>query len=908
MALRGLSFGLLVLAATAAFARPEHKQSLKRYYGEALPAALVACSTCHVVPAGVSESKLAEDAPPHNAFGTRLRELGEQLEAEGKPFDLISRLKVVAREDADGDNIANELELLAGRSPGNREDLPDKDALAAAVAAQHRFQQQYRWEPFVTVKRPPVPTVRNTAWVRNPIDAFIAAEHESRGLTPQPKASREVLLRRVYLDLIGLPPTREELHAFREDAASDAYEQVVERLLKDPRYGERWGRHWMDVWRYSDWAGWGQQVRDSQPHIWRWRDWIIESLNADLPYDQMIVQMLAADELMPEDQNALRATGYLVRNFKLLSREQWMQDTVDHTALAFLGLTVKCARCHDHMYDAIKQKEYYGLRAIFEPHHVRTDRVPGQLDTAKDGLPRVYDKDLTVATYFYNRGDERTPDKEHPIAPCVPAALGGKLTVEEVKLPQLAYSPEKAEFVTELMLSAAKQAIDDARGKLEAARKKGNDSESQLAELDVQLAEARQASLEATIRIERLEDTGGKDEQAAIDATTKQRQSAVLEARRSVLAGEQAVERAKTAADESAKKAEEKPDDAKLKQAAEKAKTDLAAAEKKLTEARTQLEKAEANAQLPPSTEYEKRKLQTYPATSTGRRLAFARWIANKDNPLTARVAVNHIWLRHFGQPLVETVFDFGANGRAPAMPALVDWLAAELMEKWSMKDLHRLIVTSAAYRMQSGVSEANEAIDRDNRFVWQFRSRRLEAEAVRDSLLYVSGQLDATQGGPEIDHNQGLASRRRSVYFRHAAEKQMTLLKLFDAPAVTECYQRKESIVPQQALALANSDLALVQARLLARRIARECSEPAEFVTAAFEQVLTRAPVSDELTECLAFLEQQAELLKANQAKLAGTTNDPADGAKPTADVALRVRENLVHVLLNHHEFVTVR
>lgn len=801
---------------------------------------------------------------------------------------------------------------------------------ALNVQAQERASKPYTWNPFAPVVRPDVLAAQSPAASHNPIDAILAAEHEARGLTPRPEAPRQVLLRRVYLDLIGLPPTREELHAFLDDSSSDAYEQVVDRLLADPRYGERWGRHWMDVWRYSDWAGWGQQVRDSQPHIWHWRDWIIESLNRDLPYDQMIVQMLAADELMPEDRDALRATGYLVRNFKLLSREQWMQDTVDHAFLAFQGLTVKCARCHDHMSDPISQNEYYRLRAIFEPYHVRTDRVPGELDTAKDGLPRVYDKELAAATYFYKRGDERQADKEHPLQPGVPAALGGKLAIEEIKLPVLAHSPEKADYVIAMLVAASQEAIATAQSKLEAARPKGVEAEVKLAELDVALAEARHAALVATLAVEQLEDSGGKErdtaawEQAALTASARQRETALLDARRGVLVAEQSLEKAQAAKDATAKKAVEQPDEAKLKQAAEKAGKDAADGETKLMEAREQLTKTEATAAQPGTTEYEKRKQQTYPQASTGRRLAFARWIANPDNPLTARVAVNHIWLRHFGQPLVESVFDFGGAGKNPALPALVDWLAAELMQPsinaqsamrnpqlvpWSIKHVHRLIVTSAAYRRHSTGDAANVAIDRDNQFFWQYRPRRLEAEAVRDSLLYVAGQLDLTQGGPEIDHNQGLTSRRRSLYFRHAAEKQMTLLKLFDVAAVTECYQRKESIVPHQALALANSELSLVQARLLARRLVEQHNlQDAEFTNAAFEQILTRSPTNEELRECVAFLGQQIELLKSNPPAASAVATTAADGTKPSADAALRARENLIHVLLNHHEFVTVR
>jgi hypothetical protein len=241
------------------------------------------------------------------------------------------------------------------------------------------------------VKRPVVPTHRDAG--ANPVDAFLAQARTERGLKTRPEASREVLLRRVFMDLVGVNPTPTERTDFLKDEAPGAYERLVERLLVDPRHGERWGRHWMDVWRYSDWAGWadGNQVRDSKPHVWRWRDWIVESLNTDKPYDRMLAEMVAADELAPEDPGALRATGFLVRNYKLLSREQWLEDTVKHTFQAFLGVTVGCAKCHDHMTDPIPQRDYYAVRAIFEPHQVRTDRVPGQLDTGKDGLARAYD-------------------------------------------------------------------------------------------------------------------------------------------------------------------------------------------------------------------------------------------------------------------------------------------------------------------------------------------------------------------------------------------------------------------------------------------------------------------------------------------------------------------------------------
>ncbi len=361
--------------------------------------------------------------------------------------------------------------------------------------------------------------------MRNPIDAFVAAEHEARGLRPRPEAAKAVLLRRVFLDVIGLPPTPEELRAFLADDSVDAYDRVIDRLLSSRLYAERWGRHWMDVWRYSDWAGWGMQVRDSQPHVWRWRDWIIDSLDADKGYDRMVVEMLAGDELAPEDPDVLRATGYLVRNFKLLSREKWMQDVVDHTSQAFLGVTFGCARCHDHMYDPVLQKEYYQVRAIFEPHNVRIDRVAGQVDTAKDGLARVFDADLTAKTLLFVRGDDRTPGKE-PLQPGVPDALGGSpFTIQPVALPKSATTPDRRPLVRAALLAAADQVLNTAKTvetqKQGAAAialvfgvssKNGGEfpkilHEARLAGIDRRIAESRFVGLGAELNAEKLEDS-----------------------------------------------------------------------------------------------------------------------------------------------------------------------------------------------------------------------------------------------------------------------------------------------------------------------------------------------------------------------------------------------------------------
>jgi hypothetical protein len=391
--------GASVLFALGAEGTPANKVALERHFGKFLGKGLQSCTTCHEAATRKDPESLEEI--PHNAFGEALRKAGRRLRSEGKKREMEARLGIVGGEDSDGDGVDNLTELLLGHNPGVGKDVPSSQELARVGERREAFAaflKEYRWRPFEVVSRPGVPGNKaeggrqKDEWGRNEIDAFVLERQRAHGVTPSREAPRGVLLRRVYLDLVGLNPTPEEIAAFEGDESSDAYEKVVDRLLADPRYGERWGRHWMDVWRYSDWAGWagGGQIRDSQPHIWRWRDWIVESLNADKPYDRMVLEMLAGDEAFPEDESALRATGFLVRNYKKLSREQWMEDVVNHTSRAFLGVTMHCAKCHDHKFDPVTQEEYYRMRAVFEPHNVRIDPVAGVTDATKDGLPRVF--------------------------------------------------------------------------------------------------------------------------------------------------------------------------------------------------------------------------------------------------------------------------------------------------------------------------------------------------------------------------------------------------------------------------------------------------------------------------------------------------------------------------------------
>ncbi|MSU35630.1 MAG: DUF1553 domain-containing protein [Pedosphaera sp.] len=893
-----LMAGLLATALLPTEATPANKAALERHFDRFLARKLARCTTCHLPSEAKNPKNLADF--PHNPFGARLRQVGDEVRQSGKALDLDDRLNRIASEDADVDGVDNRTELLLGHNPGDKDDVPDPTELGGAAGRLNAFEQflaGYRWRPFEPVRRPPVPVVAPAPGGferRNPIDDFLAAEWAQRRLKPRPIAPRDVLLRRVYQDLIGLNPDPGEQAAFLADNSATAWETVVDRLLDDPRYGERWARHWMDVWRYSDWAGWadGNQVRDSKPHIWRWRDWIVESLNADLPYDRMVTEMLAADEQSPADPNALRATGFLVRNYKMLSREQWLEDTVKHTAQAFLGLTAGCAKCHDHMYDPISQREYYALRAIFEPHQVRTDRIPGHVEVARDGLVRAFDSTNTP-TWLFVRGDERNPLTNEVITAGVPEALGGKLEIEEVILPPAAQYPDDREFVRDDLLAMSARAIATAQtAAAEQASSTHATPEKRVeAALLLDLIEKQHRVLSEQIGRERslgaIATSTVTPDNGATNLVLLQRTVSVADA---LLRLHQA--RVATGADPA-----KAPADARKK---------LEDANRAHTEAVNTL----AN---PLNAQFQARTRDTYPSHSTGRRLAFAKWLTSPENPLTARVAVNQIWLRHFGRGLVPTVSDFGRNGRPPSNPQLLDWLAAELMAPgtspssdsrgargpaavltrgaWRMKHLHRLIVTSAAYRLASTPSEDNLKLDPDNIFLWRMSSHRLEAESIRDNLLGVAGNLDSTRGGPEIDHQLALTSTRRSLYLRHAAEKQAEFLQIFDGPSVTECYERHPSVMPQQALALANSELALRQARLLARRLQASFeADPDRAVGDAFRYVLARSPTAGELRECHCFLESQSQPVS------------------PEAGRSNRALENLALVLFNHNDFVTVR
>ena len=808
--------------------------------------------------------------------------------------------------------------------------------------------------------RPVVPEVKNREWVRNPIDAFVAAQHEKRGLEPAADADKHVLLRRVYIDLTGLPPDREEMDAFLADSSADAYEKVVDKLLESSRYGERWGRHWMDVWRYSDWYGWKKQnqVRYSHRHVWRWRDWIIESVNEDKGYDRMIVEMLGGDELAPDDPDIVRATGYLARNWYMFNRNVWLQETVEYTAAAFLGMTVKCARCHDHKFDPVLQTDYFRLRAFFEPHKIRMDRVSGEPDTEKNGLSRAYDADAGAQTYLFIRGSEANPDEDRPLSPGVPRLFGDPgLEIKPVELPLEVFYPASRAFVHADLTKKAKEDIAKAEHEAVEAKKALSEAKRRLtASASAEPVLVSQGNRGASVKDESEKENKVLIEEGLLTALRQAENRAALADKRLLAARTHLPAlAARIAADKARHGLTPNADAEALAESAlkEERKARILQAEADVLEAKQELSEALLNPNPKPEENEEetakkkdekkfadekrigeaKKKLQaavealngptqtytpvgeSYPQTSTGRRLALARWIANEDNPLTARVAANHMWLRHFGEGIVPTMFNFGSSGQPPSHPKLLDWLAIEFMEnEWSMKTMHRLMVTSNTYRMRSRSERHHPGLskDPDNTYLWRMNSRRMESEAVRDSMLYLAGQLDPVMGGPEIDANKGEDLWRRSVYFQHTPDTQVTFLKLWDSPSPNECFRRNESITPHQALSLSNSKVSLAMSRKLAAALTDRVGESeryhARFIDEAFGTIIGRPPSSKERNESQKFLVAQASLYGDAENLQGFETGTKNEKVPPSAHPHLRARESLVHVFFNHNEFVTIR
>ncbi len=725
----------------------------------------------------------------------------------------------------------------------------------AAATVKDRFTpQQRKYWAFQKVVRPPAPAVKHARWVRNPIDAFLLAKLEAKGIAPGPEADKVTLLRRVSFDLIGLPPTPEETQAFLADRSPKAYEKVVDRLLASPHYGERWARHWLDLARYAESEGF--KADEPRPNVWRYRDYVIQSFNSDKPYDRFVKEQIAGDELWPSDPEARIATAFNrhypdesnARNL-MQRRAEILSDITDVVGSTFLGLTYGCAKCHDHKFDPILQADYYRLQAFFANTAAADDLVL----MPKDQLSG-YQAKLAVWQ------DQTKPLRDEMHALVEPAR---KKIVDDLFEK---YPPE---------IQAAIRKPDAERTPFEwqmyyKAKPYLNPSDEEVAEGLRGEKKARYASLQKELqKFESLYPGDLPLGSGMVDINRTAPPTHIL----SVGAYDRPLDEVQpgflTILD---------PNPAKI---------------------------------VPPEG-----------LNSTGRRTALANWIASPDNPLTARVMVNRLWHYHFGQGIVANPSDFGLMGMGPSHPELLDWLASEFVrEGWSLKKMHRLMVTSAAYRQSSAYREEAAKLDPANKLLWRFPRQRLEGEVIRDSALYVAGLLNLKVGGPSVfpalpaGMGNGRYLRwktsppeeqnRRSVYIFVKRNLRYPMLEVMDMPDTHEsCARREITISAPQALTLMNSEVVLEWAQGFAGRVLQSAGPGVNAqIDQAYRYAFQRPPKAKEKDLALTFFGRQESILAeriAAGAKLALPSYVP-DGVEPAHAAAL---VDFCHMLLNSNEF----
>jgi mono/diheme cytochrome c family protein len=754
---------------------------------------------------------------------------------------------------------------------------------------------------FQPIVRLAPPAVTRADWCATPVDNFILRELEASGLTPSAPTNRRTLLRRASFDLIGLPPTPEEVEAFERDASPDAWQKVVDRLLASPHYGERWARHWLDVARYADTKGYVFAQERRYPFSYTYRDYVVRAMNEDLPYDQFLREQLAADCLpLGDDKRPLAALGFLTvgRRF-MLNVHDIIDDRIDVVSRGLLGLTVGCARCHDHKFDPIPSADYYSLYGVFasstepeeEPLICRPEETAGydqflqkkaalqkEVDDYRAAKQRELEQRLRsqageyLAQLIRQRPGE--PPHEEPMISLGPGELRPRMVErwrEFIERPEASKDPvlapwrelaaippaefaQRAGAVFDRWTSASeaappvnaliKQAIVERRptSMLDVARLYGE----LLASVDKQWTEA----CKATLPPERLSDSAAEE-------------------LRQVLYGPESPTKL---SDERAQRLFDR-----------EARDHLTALKRKVDEweatSPSAPPRAMALVDVPtpvepqiflrgnpgrPGERVPRRFLavlshgERRPFEHGSGRLDLAQAIASRDNPLTARVLVNRIWMHHFGSPLVRTPSDFGVRSEPPSHPALLDWLAATFMDEgWSLKRLHRLILLSSAYQQASDERPECAAVDPENRLLWRMNRRRLDFESMRDGYLAVSKALDDALGGRPIDIWAPPFSSRRSVYAYIDRQDLPGVFRVFDFanPDVSND-QRPRTTVPQQALFAMNSAFAIEQVRRLVARpeVAGE-TDPGRRVAALYRLVLQRSPTADEAELALRFV-----------------------------------------------------
>jgi hypothetical protein len=682
------------------------------------------------------------------------------------------------------------------------------------------------------------PTVKHPDLVRNPIDAFLLSKLEAKGLSFSPAADKLALMRRAYFDLIGLPPQPDEIKAYLADKSPDAYEKLIDRLLASPHYGERWGRYWLDAAGYADSEGGKLDADHPRPYAWRYRDYVIRSFNEDKPYDRLLVEQIAGDELQDYEHaqvvtgqmmDNLIATGFLRMvpdstserevNFTE-DRLDVVADVLDVFSSTVLGLTMKCAHCHSHKYDPLPQRDYYRLAAVFK----------GAYDE-HDWLQPLYHADTTT---IWTRTQGRllpyvTPGKT-PYELALEARSREDLNGEiERQLTALKSSweekigPLKKQVLDERLSKLPKSLQDDLRGVVMTPAEQRTDLQKYLAE-----------KFAATLRV-RSSDLKAADAAYAKDEEKYESETKLLEAK--------------------------KIPEPKIQALWDRGEPSPAYILRRGSPSSfgPHVEPGVPSALITGLKPYEIK--EPWPgAHKTGRRLALANWLIQPNHPLTARVMVNRIWARHFGEGIVKSVGNFGHTGTAPSNQELLDWLAVEFVnQKWSIKAMHRLMMTSRAYRQSSAVAPALEKADPENQLVSRMPLRRMDAEVLNDTILLAAGRLDLRMFGPPdpvLVRDDGLVTPveletgwRRSIYINQRRSNLPTILDNFDYPQMSPaCLARTQSNVAPQALHLLNNATVYNLAGDFARRLEREAGpDTNRQIDQAYWIALSRAPSDEE-------------------------------------------------------------
>ncbi|HEY2838369.1 MAG TPA: PSD1 and planctomycete cytochrome C domain-containing protein [Pirellulales bacterium] len=834
---------------------------------------------------------------------------GEEEELKGKLDARTARLLLVGGDSGPalvaGDHAKSLLyeRVVAGEMPPDAKKLtqPQIDTLArwidkgaktlreepATLAAGDTFTVEERghWS-FQPIKRPPAPNVQNAQAVRTPIDAFLVARLESKGQSFGPPADRATLIRRLTYDLTGLPPTPLAVERFLADAAPDAYDRLVDTLLAAPEFGEHWARHWLDVIGYADSNGYTEHDSERK-WAYKYRDYVIRSLNEDKPWDRFLVEQLAGDELLtppyvnltPQQADLLIATGMLRMGpdgtgdgaaDPNLARNEVMADTIKIVSTSVLGLTVGCAQCHAHRYDPITHADYHRIRALFEPAYdwqhwlVPEQRLVSLWSEETRQEAAAADAALKEVTNRRNAALDQIVNEtlEHELAKLPEAmhaqARAARAAVEKDRTPEQRQLIKEYPFLNVDRGSVYLYVAD----RLTAFNKKWDEE-----------TDAARKKIPADDKVQCLTEVPGQ-----VPPTKLFARGDFNQPRQEVAPGELAVLNS-------------------------------------------------AGFTIAPD-----------PARPTsGRRLAYARHLTDGRHPLVARVLLNRFWLNLFGRGLVATPGDFGALGERPSHPELLDWLADELMQKgWKLKPLVREIVTSAAYRQSSARREALDAIDPENRLLGRMSVRRLQAEGIRDSLLSVSGRLSIKMFGPAVPVTPdevgqfvvGVDTRdsagrptgkvvplgedefRRSIYVQVRRSRPLGMLEPFDAPLMTpNCELRASSTVAPQSLLMMNSAFVVEQSDVMAARIEREAGpDPAAQLQRAWLLAYSRKPSEAETKASLAFLTEQAALVSQAALVNPAETAAPADPKKspPHAPARLALAQ-LCQALLISNEFLYV-